>query len=130
MISTPASEDGHHRYGVCVQRHVEGDGVPHPFAPKRWLPAGRAPRSGQGRAGRAGVAAIFGSMAACGWCRCRAALALRAVGGSRWGRRGAAPGEAGCDMGSPDRGGGGGWRGPGSPEARSLRKCFTLSCCR
>lgn len=56
MISTPASEDGHHRYGVCVQRHVEADGVPHPFAPKRWLPAGRAPRSGQGRAGQGGPA--------------------------------------------------------------------------
>ncbi|XP_052545611.1 thiosulfate sulfurtransferase/rhodanese-like domain-containing protein 3 isoform X1 [Tympanuchus pallidicinctus] len=35
-------------------------------------------------------------MAACGWCRCRAVLALRAAGGSRWGRRGAAPGEAGA----------------------------------
>ncbi|NP_001006411.1 thiosulfate sulfurtransferase/rhodanese-like domain-containing protein 3 [Gallus gallus] len=30
-------------------------------------------------------------MAACGWCRCRAVLALRAAGSSLWGRRGAAP---------------------------------------
>lgn len=50
---------------------------------------------GAGRAGRAGVAAIFGRMAASGWCRCRAVLALRAAGSSLWGRRGAAPGEAG-----------------------------------
>lgn len=99
------------------------------------LQSGGRRRGGPQGAGRAGQGGPASPPSSGGW-----RPAAGAGAGRCWlcGRRAAASGggggrhpvRQGAARGVRDRGGGGGWPGPGSPEVRSLRECFTICCCR